>query len=640
MDNTTQPSQPHAPHPLLAPRPKRSRRTGLWVTLGVLAVGAVVGWQLISRNAPAAATTTTQVLSTASIKTQDLTESTTLTGTIEFEDPVNAPSPGSGYVVSIATEGSVLQRGDVIAMVSADVTNDQILSAQQRVLSAQTSVDNANAQYKNTVASASDADIAAAQAQLDKAQTAYQALLDGPTDQQLADAQLAIDRANASLDQATTQKGLAWLDLQSAQSDYCAMATVPVDVCSAGDIPLTSSARDQLLTAIDDFTTGGDPASAQTTQMLLDKDTGYANALISYNSAVLQQQNAVQALADLQAGASDSQLAAAHADVLSAQSRLDDLKAGASSTEKAQAYNSIKNAKLNLQLAQQDLASLVAGPKVSVLFYGPLHMWRTLSEGVTPGTDITQLETNLLALGFDDDGAMVVDDTFDEATTAAVEAWQESLGLDQTGVIDLGTIMYVDGPSQVTSAMVIVGDGVNQQTPVAELTPTERVVDTLTKTNDTATVTETEQTTQRITTQIDVSDRSILSVGMPVTVTLPDDSEIDATVESIGDVAITQTGQGGNTTSVVDVVFTPSTSVDPVWTGASVDIDVVTSLTKNALTVPVTALLATLQGNYAVQVVNDDGSTALVPVTTGSFTNGYVQITGDGLADGMKVVVP
>jgi len=640
MSDPTQPVPADAPHPLLAPRPKRPRRVGLWATLGVVAVGAVVAWQVISRNAPAVETTTTQALSTATIKTQDLSETTTLSGTIEFEDPVNATSPGAGYVVTVASEGSVLERGDVIAMVSEDVTNDQILSSQQRVQSAQSSLDSANSQYSNTVAAASNADLATAQAQLDKAQAAYQALLDGPTDGQLADAQLAIDRADAGLDQATTQKGLAWLDLQSVQSDYCSMATVPVDVCSAGDIPLTSDARDQLLTAIDGFTTGGDPASAQTTQAFLNADTAYANALISYNSAVLAQQNATRALADLQAGASDSALAAANADVLSAQQRLDDLKAGASSSARTQASNSIKNAKLSLQLAQQDLASLLAGPKVSVLFYGSLHMWRSLSEGITPGSDVTQLETNLLALGFDDDGAMVADDVFDEATTAAVDAWQESLGLEPTGVIEIGTIQYVDGPSQVTSAMVTVGDGVNQQTPVAQLTPIERVVDTLTSSDETATVTETEQTTQRITAQIDVSDRGILEVGMPVTVVLPDNTEIDATVESISDVATTLTGQGGGTTSVIDVVFTPSTSVDPVWTGASVDIDVVTSLTKDALTVPVTALLATLEGDYAVQVVNDDGSTTLVKVATGSFTNGYVQVTGDGLADGMKVIVP
>jgi len=443
------------------------------------------------------------------------------------------------------------------------------------------------------------------------------------------------------------------------------MATVPVNVCASGDIPLSGSARNVLLSAIDDFTTGGDAASASTTEAFLNADLAYNNAVVSFDSAVSAQRNAAQALTDLQAGpsntqvqqaladlyaaqdrldsleagASDTEIAAAKADKMAAEQRLADLQAGASSASKSSASASVQNAKLNLQLAQQDLASLVSGPSAVVLFYGPLHMWRTLSEGVTPGSDVIQLETNLLALGFDADGAMVVDDTFDEATSAAVKAWQESLGLEQTGVVDLGAIMYVDGPSQVTSAAVTVGDGVNQSTPIAELTPIERVVDTVTTGDGGASVTETEQTTQRVTAQIDVSDRGILDVGMPVTVVLPDDSEIDATVESIGDVATTQTGQGGST-SVIDVVFTPSTSVDAVWTGASVDIDVVTSLTKNALTVPVTALLATLEGDYAVQVVNDDGSTTLVKVATGQFNNGYVQITGEGLADGMKVIVP
>jgi len=691
MADETQPGQSDAPHPLLAPRPRRPRRIGLLVTLGVLAVGAVVAWQVISRRAPAAETTTTQALSTATIKTQDLSETTTLSGTLEFEDPVNAGSPSAGYVVTIASEGSVLRRGDVIAMVSEDVTNDQVLQAQQRVVSAKSSLSNAQEQYSNTVAPPSDADLATAQvavtratdaynalleppsdtdlaaarAQVDKTQEAYQALIDGPTDQQLSDAQIAVDRATATYQQATTQKGLALFDLQSAQTAFCAMATVPVSACSSDDLPLSVSNRSSLLNAVDYFRTQGDNTSASTTEAFLNADLAYNNAVVSFDSAVSAQRNAVQALADLQAGPSDAQLqqaladmytaqdrldsleagatdtdiAAAKADKMAAEQRLADLQAGASSASKSSASASVQNAKLNLQLAQQDLASLVSGPKVVVLFYGPLHMWRTLSEGVTPGSDVTQLETNLLALGFDGDGAMVVDDTFDEATTAAVTAWQESLGLEQTGVVDLGAIMYVDGPSQVTSAAVAVGDGVNQSIPVAELTPIERVVDTVTTGDGGASVTETEQTTQRVTAQIDVSDRGILDVGMPVTVVLPDDSEIDATVESIGDVATTQTGQGGST-SVIDVVFTPSTSVDAVWTGASVDIDVVTSLTKDALTVPVTALLATLEGDYAVQVVNDDGSTTLVKIATGQFNNGYVQITGEGLADGMKVVVP
>jgi multidrug efflux pump subunit AcrA (membrane-fusion protein) len=721
-----------SPHPLLAP-PQPRRRTALWVTLGVVVVAGVAIWQAFARFAPATATTTTQPLSTAAIKAQDLTETTKLSGTLEFENPVAAGSPGAGYVVSVPTEGDVLHRGDIIAMVADNVTDDQVLQAQQRVLSAQAGLNNATTQYHNTVDAASqadiagaqvaltkatdaynalfdepsDADLAAARAQVAKTQAAYQALLDGPTDQQLSDAQLAVDRANAGLEQARTTKGLALFDLQSAQATYCALPTVPVNVCNDDDIPLSSYERAALVTAVDDFNEAGDGASAATTRAFLDADAAYNNAVVSFDSAAATQRNAVQALADLKDGASDAdmeqaladmysaqdrldtllagptdaQIAAAEADKMAAQERLDTLEEGASAAQRASASDSLKNAKISLQLAQQDLASLVSGPKVVVLFYGPLQMWRTLSDGVTPGADVQQLETNLLALGFDDDGAMVVDDTFDEATAAAVSAWQQSLGVEATGVVDLGTIRYVDGPSQATTVNVTVGDAVNASTPVAQLTPIERVIDTVnqptttdttdntTTTDDTTTttttaldtttttttpadtpsgdetettvtgVTETVETTQRITSQIDVSDRSILEIGMPVTVVLPDDSEIDATVESIGDVAITQTSQSGSS-SVVDVTFVPSQSVDAVWTGADVEIDVVTSLTKNALTVPVTALLALREGGYAVQVVNDDGTTTLVGVETGTFTDSYVEITGEGLQAGMQVVVP
>jgi multidrug efflux pump subunit AcrA (membrane-fusion protein) len=705
-----------APHPLLAPPRRHRGRTVFWVALGVVVVGGVAVWQVLAHRPATTETAAEQTLNTAVIRTQDLTDTTTLDGTLEFENPVDAASPGAGYVVTVAGEGEVLQRGDVIAMVAEDVTDDQVLAAQQHVLSAKSSLTNAQEQYSNTVAPPSDADLAAAQvavtkatdaynalfdppsdadlaaarAALERAQDAYSALLSGPDESQVANAQLALQKAAATLDQAATANQLALVDLQSAQSAYCSMASVPVDVCSTGDIPLTGSARSALVTAIDDFTSGGDPASAATTRALLDADTAYRNTLVSYDSALSAQQSASdtyaslqdgptqaqidQALADLysaqdrmdalQSVPTDAEIAAAKADKMAAEERLANLQAGASSASRSSASASVQNAKINLQLAQQDLAALVSGPKVVVLFYGPLHSWRTLSDGVSPGPDVLQLETNLLALGFDADGTLVADDTFDEATTKAVIAWQESLGVDATGVVDLGTIQYVDGPSQVTSALSTIGDAVGANTPVAELTPIEQVVDhvsgTLASTDGTtaeATASEvssqpegantasnavqsTVETTQRVTSQVDVSDRGILAVGMPVTVTLPDDTEIDATVESIGDVAITQTGQGGSTTSVVDVVFTPTQSVDAVWTGADVTIDVVTSLTKNALTVPVTALLALREGGYAVQVVNADGSTTLVGVTTGSFNNGYVEITGDGLSAGMDVVVP
>ena len=57
------------------------------------------------------------------------------------------------------------------------------------------------------------------------------------------------------------------------------------------------------------------------------------------------------------------------------------------------------------------------------------------------------------------------------------------------------------------------------------------------------------------------------------------------------------------------------------------------------LPVPVAALLALAEGGYGVQVV--EGSTSrIVPVETGLFAGGRVEIAGDGVREGMTVGVP
>ena len=60
------------------------------------------------------------------------------------------------------------------------------------------------------------------------------------------------------------------------------------------------------------------------------------------------------------------------------------------------------------------------------------------------------------------------------------------------------------------------------------------------------------------------------------------------------------------------------------------------------MAVPVAALLAVLEGGYAVEVVDASGSTHLVAVETGLFQDGWVEVTapnGD-LTVGDEIVVP
>jgi multidrug efflux pump subunit AcrA (membrane-fusion protein) len=71
--------------------------------------------------------------------------------------------------------------------------------------------------------------------------------------------------------------------------------------------------------------------------------------------------------------------------------------------------------------------------------------------------------------------------------------------------------------------------------------------------------------------------------------------------------------------------------------GAPVTISLETGRTKDALAVPITALVATAAGRYAVELA---GSHRLVPVTLGAFADDWVEVTGAGLAPGTRVVVP
>jgi hypothetical protein len=57
------------------------------------------------------------------------------------------------------------------------------------------------------------------------------------------------------------------------------------------------------------------------------------------------------------------------------------------------------------------------------------------------------------------------------------------------------------------------------------------------------------------------------------------------------------------------------------------------------LTVPVAALLALAEGGYGVQVVTGT-ATRIVAVRTGLFAAGRVEVSGDGLTEGMTVGMP
>jgi peptidoglycan hydrolase-like protein with peptidoglycan-binding domain len=110
-----------------------------------------------------------------------------------------------------------------------------------------------------------------------------------------------------------------------------------------------------------------------------------------------------------------------------------------------------------------------------VLMYGAVPAYRTLKDGVSAGPDVSELNRNLIDLGFDPYGAITDVESFGEATAAAVKRWQEAEGLSQTGEVELGRVVIGPGARRVTDVKVALGQdppGASAATSTTPTTPT------------------------------------------------------------------------------------------------------------------------------------------------------------------------
>jgi peptidoglycan hydrolase-like protein with peptidoglycan-binding domain len=252
----------------------------------------------------------------------------------------------------------------------------------------------------------------------------------------------------------------------------------------------------------------------------------------------------------------------------------------------------------------------------TVVLEGAVPAYREMSTDTSDGLDVTQLEQALVDAGHGD--GVTVDGDFDGATADAVEAWEEALGRpDPDGVVALGDVVFATGPVRVSAVPAPVGAVVREGDPVVEVTGSARRVDL----------------------DVDVDRADDLATGTAVTVELPDGTATAGTVAEIGTVAEEDPAdpEGGATVPVV-VTFDDPGAV--AFTSGTVEVVLERSREEGVLAVPVTALLALAEGGYAVEVV-DGGTTRLVAVETGTFTDDLVAVTGttEELAEGTEVVV-
>lgn len=251
-----------------------------------------------------------------------------------------------------------------------------------------------------------------------------------------------------------------------------------------------------------------------------------------------------------------------------------------------------------------------------ILMHGDLPVWRAFSTGMTDGADVLQLEKNLATLGF---FTREPDEEFAGSTATAIEKWQKSLGLEQTGTIETGRVIFSPADVRIQAPKATIGDAAGAA--VISVTGANKEVQTF----------------------IDTSQQSLAPVGAQVKIALPGGAETTGTVVAIG-TPVEKDGTNGKTMKIPVTLTLDDAAAAESLDNVSVSIVLTQTKQEDALLLPVAALLAQPGRGFAVEVTLKEPSTSgkttkLVPVELGAFADGFVAVTGGKLAEGDTVVV-
>jgi multidrug efflux system membrane fusion protein len=262
-----------------------------------------------------------------------------------------------------------------------------------------------------------------------------------------------------------------------------------------------------------------------------------------------------------------------------------------------------------------------------VALYGSVPLYRALGDGVSGGADVQQLEQNLAELGY---AGLTVDDTYTSATAAAVRTWQADLGLPQTGIVEPGQVVFTPDAVRIAEHTARVGDvlgGGSSERGAAVLSYTA--------------------TTRLVTVDLTVANQALAVAGRTVAVTVPGRGAVEGQISQIGTVVTApeaSAAPGSTSVATADARIEVTVTIADQETlssldAAPVDVDFVSEERPDVLAVPVAALLARADGGFGVEIV-DGAGTRIVAVKTGMFAAGRVEVSGEGIAEGVTVGVP
>lgn len=246
------------------------------------------------------------------------------------------------------------------------------------------------------------------------------------------------------------------------------------------------------------------------------------------------------------------------------------------------------------------------------LMYGDLPMYRTLQAPQKPkdplptGADVDLVAANLAALGLY--WGSTEDASYGATLAGAVADWQESRGLEGTGVLEAADVVVAAGPVRVDEVVATLGGDAAGD--VLTLTTTDRA----------------------LVLAVPPELARSLEPGARIRVTLADGTRTPTRVSSIGARASADEEGDGPPTVEVTVEAPRPRRLARAPLGP-VTAEVVTAQRSGATFVPTTALLALSGGGYAVERPDH----TLVPVTLGLVTEGRVEVTG--IEPGATVVV-
>ena len=540
------------------------------------------------------------------IEAKDLKTYENFDGTLKYEDDVRIVAQQEGVLTYLAPEGQELVRGAEIYRIYRSSETSQILTADHQIASAEASVAQAELALENLTAAPTAAQIASADAGVAQAEAAV-----SQGEDTISSTQAARLIARQSLCIADTLDEASWLCPQNLRGE-----PFPDD--------LIASLIDMISNSI---------LSAEANN-LLNSQKSYQGAVQSQKTLVKNKEQALENRSVLDEPPTAAQLLQVTQSLQSAKEQRSVLDEPPTSAQLFQVTQSLQSSTAALNTAIENRKHLVEGYSASLLMFGNTPAWRDMKEGIDPGEDVGQLKLNLIALGYGTIETLGKDLSFNSATTAAIRKLQSDMNIISSGEINLGEVIFTHGTSLVKSSSTLqtVGWKINGGTELFSLTPIEKVE---TEVESDGSVKIHRESLQVVEIQVDVGDRDLVDEGSEVEIELPDESLVRGIVREVGTLAVVP--QEGDPFLEVLIAVEGGTEYFE-WTGATVTINVTKELASGVLASPVNGLLALLSGGYALEIVTPTGTT-LIPVETGIYADGWVEVSGPGLQPGTEIVV-